>query len=137
MFLIVSRFEISNKKKIRFFETAKVDDSLNLTESDYSGIGLRVRVFVRELQTRRTRVALLGNDHNKNHHPPIPGNQEEALSLFIGVVVISLRTRVSRALSQNICNSKLFNKLLKLGVQILIFYSASDIYPVDFLVYRV
>ena len=28
MFLILSRFEIS-KKKIRFFETAKVDDPLN------------------------------------------------------------------------------------------------------------
>ena len=28
MFLIVSRFEISKKKKIRFFETAKVDDPL-------------------------------------------------------------------------------------------------------------
>ena len=29
MFLIVSRFEISKKKKIRFFEAAKVDDPLN------------------------------------------------------------------------------------------------------------
>ena len=30
MFLIVSRFEMSNNKKIRFFETAKVDDPLKV-----------------------------------------------------------------------------------------------------------
>ena len=62
---------------------------LKLTEGDKSGVGLRVHIFVRGLQTERTTVAFLGNDHNKNYHPPIPGNQEEPLflSLFPGVVV--------------------------------------------------
>ena len=36
-------------------------------------------------------LPLLGNNNKKNHHPPIPGNQEEALflSLVPGVVVVS------------------------------------------------
>ena len=41
MFLIVSRFEISKKKKIRFFETAKVDDPLNS--------GIRILIIIMHL----------------------------------------------------------------------------------------
>ena len=40
-----------------------------------SGVGLRVRVFVRGLQTKRIRGAFLGSDNDKNYYPPIPRNQ--------------------------------------------------------------
>ena len=43
---------------LHWFEANRYFLLLKLTESRDSGVGLRVRVFVRGLQTKRTRVAL-------------------------------------------------------------------------------